>query len=76
MARFLTRQAKCEFRPLTPVTFPEPDTSNQGPDNEPVGLGVAVSNILLKSSLSERHSWEAGWAVIEILEILVLVKKQ
>ena len=62
LARFLTRHAKWELRPLTPVTFPEPERSNQGPDSDPVGLGVALSNILLRSFLSDRHSCDAGWA--------------
>ena len=44
------------------MTFPDPVRSNHGPDKDPVGLGVAISNILLKSSLSDRHSCEAGVA--------------
>ena len=75
MARFLTRHAKWELRPLTPVTFPEPERSNQGPDSDPVGLGVALSNILLRSFLSDRHSCDAGWAAnIKRLENINLTK--
>ena len=65
MARFLTRHAKCELRPRTPVTFPDPVKSNHGPDNEPVGFGVAISNILLRSSLSDLHSCDVGVAEMQ-----------
>ena len=62
---------------MTPVTFPEPDRSNQGPDSDPVGLGVALSNILLRSFLSDRHSCDAGWAAnIKRLENIDITKKK
>lgn len=42
--RLMILQTRCVILPLTPVTFSEPfSISNQGPDRDPVGLGVALS---------------------------------
>ncbi len=59
--RFLTLQARWVVLPATPVTFPLPSGSNQGPESDPVGLGVADAYIWLRSAGSERHRC-AGWA--------------